>query len=77
MRRKTVQRGRYVAWRSAGWRVLARLPNYQVFDEKRYFSEGDTPCVVDVVGIKVGITICEDIWHKEPQMRRDAWVPSC
>ena len=43
-----------------------RLPNYQVFDEKRYFSEGDAPCVVDVAGIKVGITICEDIWHKEP-----------
>ena len=43
-----------------------RLPNYQVFDEKRYFSEGGTPCVVDVTGIKVGITICEDIWHKEP-----------
>ena len=43
-----------------------RLPNYQVFDEKRYFSEGDTPCVVDVEGIKIGITICEDIWHKEP-----------
>lgn len=43
-----------------------RLPNYQVFDEKRYFSEGDTPCVVDVAGIKVGITICEDIWYKEP-----------
>ena len=43
-----------------------RLPNYQVFDEKRYFNEGDKPCVVDVAGIKVGITICEDIWHKEP-----------
>jgi len=43
-----------------------RLPNYQVFDEKRYFSEGDAPCVVDVAGINVGITICEDIWHKEP-----------
>ena len=43
-----------------------RLPNYQVFDEKRYFSEGDTPCVVDMAGIKVGITICEDIWHREP-----------
>ena len=43
-----------------------RLPNYQVFDEKRYFSEGQMPCVVDIAGIKVGITICEDIWHKEP-----------
>ena len=43
-----------------------RLPNYQVFDEKRYFAEGVKACVVDVAGIKVGITICEDIWHKEP-----------
>ena len=43
-----------------------RLPNYQVFDEKRYFAEGVRACVVDVAGIKVGITICEDIWHKEP-----------
>ena len=43
-----------------------RLPNYQVFDEKRYFAEGLEACVVDVAGIKVGITICEDIWHKEP-----------
>ena len=43
-----------------------RLPNYQVFDEKRYFAEGAEACVVDVTGIKVGITICEDIWHKEP-----------
>ena len=43
-----------------------RLPNYQVFDEKRYFAEGEDACVVDVAGIKVGITICEDIWHKEP-----------
>ena len=42
------------------------LPNYQVFDEKRYFSEGTEPCVVDMAGVKVGITICEDIWHKEP-----------
>ena len=43
-----------------------RLPNYQVFDEKRYFAEGKDACVVDVAGIKVGITICEDIWHKAP-----------
>ena len=43
-----------------------RLPNYQVFDEKRYFSAGETPCVVDIAGMKVGITICEDIWHEEP-----------
>ena len=42
------------------------LPNYQVFDEKRYFNEGSEPCVIDIAGIKVGITICEDIWHSEP-----------
>ena len=42
------------------------LPNYQVFDEKRYFSEGSEPCVISVDGIKVGVTICEDIWHAEP-----------
>ena len=42
------------------------LPNYQVFDEKRYFSEGNQPCVINVDGIKVGVTICEDIWHAEP-----------
>jgi NAD+ synthase (glutamine-hydrolysing) len=32
------------------------LPNYQVFDEKRYFSAGDAPCVVDIGGVPVGLT---------------------
>ncbi|KPW28818.1 Glutamine-dependent protein+ synthase [Pseudomonas coronafaciens pv. atropurpurea] len=43
-----------------------RLPNYRVFDEKRYFESGSGPCVVNLFGIKVGITICEDIWFSEP-----------
>lgn len=43
-----------------------RLPNYRVFDEKRYFESGSGPCVVNLFGIKVGITICEDIWLSEP-----------
>jgi len=43
-----------------------RLPNYSVFDEKRYFVEGDKPCVIEFKGIKFGITICEDIWFTEP-----------
>jgi len=43
-----------------------RLPNYSVFDEKRYFVEGHSPCVVEYKGIKFGITICEDIWFNEP-----------
>jgi NAD+ synthase (glutamine-hydrolysing) len=42
------------------------LPNYLVFDEKRYFSRGDSPCVVDIRGVPVGITICEDIWQPGP-----------
>jgi len=41
------------------------LPNYSVFDEKRYFEQGDTPCVVEVNGIKLGITICEDAWEQQ------------
>ncbi|WP_323847385.1 NAD+ synthase [Microbulbifer magnicolonia] len=43
-----------------------KLPNYQVFDEMRYFVPGDQPCVVDIKGIATAITICEDIWHPEP-----------
>lgn len=42
------------------------LPNYDVFDEKRYFSSGDSACVVDIKGVSVGITVCEDIWNTEP-----------
>ena len=42
------------------------LPNYSVFDEKRYFTPGDQSCVVDIDGIPAGITICEDIWVDEP-----------
>lgn len=43
-----------------------QLPNYRVFDEKRYFEPGNQPCVVDLHGVPVGITICEDIWFAEP-----------
>jgi NAD+ synthase (glutamine-hydrolysing) len=42
------------------------LPNYSVFDEKRYFATGTEPCVADVNGVPVGITICEDVWHPGP-----------
>lgn len=43
-----------------------RLPNYRVFDEKRYFKAGNETLVIEVAGVKVGILICEDIWHDEP-----------
>lgn len=42
------------------------LPNYRVFDEKRYFTAGTTSLVVQVDGIAVGVLICEDIWRDEP-----------
>ncbi len=42
------------------------LPNYGVFDEKRYFEPGESACVVDVGDIRCGITICEDIWETGP-----------
>ncbi len=42
------------------------LPNYAVFDEKRYFSAGTTPLVFDLKGIPTALTICEDIWEPEP-----------
>jgi len=40
----------------------SHLPNYAVFDERRYFEPGPEPLVVDVEGVPVGLTICEDIW---------------
>lgn len=43
-----------------------KLPNYAVFDEKRYFTAGDQTCVFDYQGIKLGLTVCEDIWHDGP-----------
>ena len=42
------------------------LPNYAVFDEKRYFHAGDKPLVIDVKGHKFGLSICEDVWVSEP-----------
>jgi NAD+ synthase (glutamine-hydrolysing) len=42
------------------------LPNYNVFDEKRYFVPGDGFCVAQVAGMRIGVTICEDIWLPEP-----------
>jgi NAD+ synthase (glutamine-hydrolysing) len=38
------------------------LPNYGVFDEKRYFEPGERPLILEWNDIKIGISICEDIW---------------
>ncbi len=40
-----------------------RLPNYEVFDEKRYFEAGSEALVVDIAGVRCGINICADIWE--------------
>lgn len=48
------------------------LPNYQVFDEKRYFREGHEPLVLDIGGARVGFTICEDLWEREPMLQAAA-----
>lgn len=45
----------------AGYRKI-NLPNYGVFDEKRYFTPGEAPVVLDFDGVRVGLSICEDVW---------------
>jgi NAD+ synthase (glutamine-hydrolysing) len=59
----------------AGGRVVGtyakrELPNYQVFDERRYFASGRDaglgPLVVEVQGRRIGVLICEDAWFEEP-----------
>ncbi|MER2600971.1 MAG: NAD+ synthase [Candidatus Competibacter phosphatis] len=42
------------------------LPNYSVFDEKRYFVAGTEPLVFELKGARVGVTICEDVWQAGP-----------
>jgi len=44
----------------------ACLPNYRVFDEKRYFTPGSEPTVVDIDGVRTGVLVCEDVWEPQP-----------
>ncbi len=59
----------------AGGRIVGtyckrELPNYQVFDERRYFASGRDaghgPLVLEIDGVMVGVLICEDAWFDEP-----------
>jgi NAD+ synthase (glutamine-hydrolysing) len=43
-----------------------RLPNYTVFDEKRYFTESHGTSVIERDGLRIGVLICEDAWFPEP-----------
>jgi NAD+ synthase (glutamine-hydrolysing) len=48
------------------------LPNYGVFDEQRYFQSGSEAAIVELNGVPVGITICEDIWEPGPPAMTEA-----
>ena len=49
------------------------LPNHSVFDEVRYFAQGDQPCLFELEGVKFGINICADIWEEHAAKKaRDA-----
>src|SRR5919198_84021 len=48
------------------------LPNYSVFDEQRYFQSGDQGALIELNGIPIGLTICEDIWEPGPPLTDEA-----
>jgi NAD+ synthase (glutamine-hydrolysing) len=48
------------------------LPNYGVFDERRYFEPGPAPALIEIGGSVVGLTICEDIWFPGPPAAAEA-----
>jgi NAD+ synthase (glutamine-hydrolysing) len=48
------------------------LPNYTVFDEKRYFTPGTQSCVFELKDIQIGLIICEDTWLPEPTQATQA-----
>ena len=59
------------AWVLRDGQCLARyakqqLPNFEVFDEQRYFVAGTQASVFEQRGMRIGLTICEDIWHDGP-----------
>ena len=50
------------------------LPNYGVFDEKRYFDQGDEAVVFELKGIQIGLSICEDLWISESVIETEALI---
>ena len=47
----------------------ACLPNYRVFDEKRYFTPGTQPTIIELHGVKAGVLVCEDVWEPAPALQ--------
>ena len=55
------------------WYDKMELPNYGVFDEKRYFKAGTSPCLIDLDGVPAALSICEDVWSPAPaKLAREA-----
>ncbi len=50
------------------------LPTYDVFDEDRYFHPGERAVTVDVAGVRVGLSICEDLWRGDDAGALDRYV---
>ena len=48
------------------------LPNYGVFDERRYFTAGSSGATIEVAGHRVGVTVCEDLWQPGPPATDEA-----
>ena len=48
------------------------LPNYGVFDERRYFEPGPGPALMELNGVRIGLTTCEDIWFPGPPASLEA-----
>src|SRR4051794_6209444 len=48
------------------------LPNYGVFDENRYFQAGTEPALIELNGVAIGLTVCEDIWEPGPPATSEA-----
>ncbi|MDW7680732.1 MAG: nitrilase-related carbon-nitrogen hydrolase, partial [bacterium] len=52
----------------------SHLPNYGVFDEKRYFYEGGMPLIFTFNGVRVGVSICEDLWIQDSVIDAQALI---
>jgi NAD+ synthase (glutamine-hydrolysing) len=48
------------------------LPNYGVFDERRYFEPGSSPALIELGGVMIGLSICEDVWFPGPPASAEA-----
>jgi len=48
------------------------LPNYGVFDEQRYFEPGHRAPILDLIGVRIGLSVCEDCWYPSGPMAWEA-----